>query len=308
MSDVGTILAELGISFRVSGTEAFSTCPFHNPEGLRENHVSFSVSMKNGTYYCFSCGAKGNLAHLMSRLKGMPYPLAVIEVNGKIGWAKADAWREDYENKNFAPPTFKISETDLALFTDVPQDVLEGRGIEPEQAKLFGVRWNTDNRSWILPIRDPNTNELWGWQEKFNDTRLFRNYPSGIKKSKTLFGLDAFADGSTITLVESPLDAVRVSAFGRGSGLASSGLQISNQQLSIVFDRSNDVVLALDNDSAGVRETTRICREYLGQGKITVFSYEFSDAKDPGDMSDKEIELGYTYQVSALRWLREHNV
>ena len=303
MMPIEQLLRELGINFHVVGKEAWSMCPFHNPDGLRENHPSFSISLKNGTYYCFGCGTKGNLAYLMSRIKGMPYPVAVIEVNGRIGWAKADKWREDYENTNFAPPSFKVSEVDLAMFTDVPEEVLKGRDITLEQSQAFGIKWNENNRSWILPIRDPYSFELWGWQEKYNDTRLFRNFPSGIRKSKTLFGLDTFTDGSTSIIVESPIDAVRVSSFGTGSGLAGSGVQISDTQLSIIFDRSNDVILALDNDRDGIRETIRLCRDCNGRAKIWVFSYDHVKAKDPGDMSDLDIMLGFANMRSSLWWL-----
>lgn len=300
------ILSELGIKYNISGHEAWTPCMFHG-DGVRENHPSFSVSLKNGTFYCFSCGAKGNLAYLVSRIKDIPYPQAVIYVNEKIGWARADKWREDYENKNFAPPTFKITEADMALFTDVPEKVLARRHVEPGYAKKFKVRWNSKNESWILPIRDPYSYELWGWQEKYANVRNFRNYPAGIRKSQTLFGLDAFADGSTAILVESPIDAVRVSSFGKGSGLACSGLQISNTQLSLVFERSDNVVLALDSDNPGIQETARICAECKGRAKIWVFSYEHVPrAKDPGEMDDIEVSLGFENMKSGLRWMREY--
>jgi DNA primase len=225
--------------------------------------------------------------------------------NNRIGWARADKWREDYENRNISPQTFKVSEAEMAMFSDVPPEVLAGRNITSEAAKIFGVKYNENNNSWILPIRDPYSYELWGWQEKFIDTRLFRNYPQGIRKSKTLFGLSAFADGSTAILVESPIDAMRVSTFGAGSGLACSGLQVSDFQLSIIFERSRHVVLALDNDSPGIRETARICRDYKGRSNFWVFDYGMTKAKDPGEMTDEDIMLGFSNMRSGLRWLTD---
>jgi len=296
------ILDELGIKYNVYGKEATAACPYHSPD----RHPSWYINLRTGLHHCFSCGARGNLAHLVSHQKGIPYPQSVIYVNEIVGWAKADQWIEDYEAKNFAPPSFKISEADMAMFTDIPEEILTGRNINPDLAKKFGVRWNAVNRSWILPIRDPYSYELWGWQEKFNDTRLFRNYPAGIRKSKTLFGLDSFADGSTAILVESPLDAVRVSDFGAGCGLASSGLQISDTQLSLVFERADVVALTLDSDSAGIRETARICRECRGRAKIWVFSYDHVLAKDPGDMNDIEIILGFANMRSGIWWLNNN--
>ena len=299
---IETLLRELNVSFVKSGKEAVAHCPYHSPD----KHASWSINTQTGLHHCFSCGASGNLAHLVSHIKNIPYSSAAIEINQTVGWARSYQWREDYDNKNFSPQTFKVSEADMAMFTDIPQEVLAGRRIERSTAELFGVRYNPANHSWILPIRDPYSDELWGWQEKFISERHFRNYPIGITKSKTLFGLDAFTDGSTAVVVESPIDAMRVSTFGAGSGLACSGLQISDFQLSLVFERSDNTVLALDSDNAGVRETGRICREYQGRSNFWVFDYGDTVAKDPGEMDDIDIILGFANAISGIRWLRDN--
>lgn len=301
---IESLIRELGITSRVAyGKEIVAACPFHSPD----NHPSWSINLRSGLHHCFSCGASGNLAHLVAHLQGKTYAEAAIFVNQKVGWARAGKWREDYENKNISPQTFKISEADLAMFPDVPAEILAGKHVENDVAKRFGVKYNPGKHSWLLPIRDPYSYELWGWQEKFIDTRLFRNYPQGIAKSKTLFGLSAFEHGSTAILVESPIDAMRVSTFGAGSGLACSGLPVSDFQLSIVFERTGHVVLALDNDSPGVRETARICRDYQGRSNFWVFDYGITKAKDPGEMEDTDIMIGFSSMRSGLRWLTEYD-
>jgi len=300
-SSIESLLGELGIKYDISGDEAYSSCPFHYPD----RHASWYVNIRSGLHHCFSCGAKGNLAHLVSFVKNISYPEAVIYVNEIIGWARADRWREDYESSSYAPPAYRISETDLAMFDSPPVDYMEQRDLREEYVKLFGVKWNTENKSWILPIRDPYTFDLWGWQEKLADGRGFSNNPRGIKKSKTLFGIDVATDGGTIILVESPLDAVRVSSFGRGTGLACSGLQVSDIQLSFVFERSERVVLALDNDTPGIRDTARICSEYKGR-PLWIYDYGMSKAKDPGEQTDEEIIWSLDNMRSGLRCLAEH--
>lgn len=299
---IENLIRELGINdYQITGDEAKAPCPFHSPD----RHPSWYINLRSGLYHCFSCGARGNLAHLVSFTRHIRYPEAVIWVNERIGWAKADRWREhNVEESHFNPPSLKINETDLALFTDPPQQALDDRGITIEESHRFGVRYAPANNSWILPIRDPYTNELWGWQEKFIDTRLFRNYPSGIKKSKTLFGLDAFTDGSTAILVESPIDAVRVSSFGAGSGLSSWGVSFSSFQQSLIHERTEHLILALDNDHDGIRETTRIAREF-SQVRVSVFSYEHVSVKDPGEMNDIDIMLGFANMRTGLWWLNE---
>lgn len=299
MASITLLLTELKIEYKIIGEEATAACPFHSPD----RHPSWSVNTRNGLHHCFSCGASGNLAHLVSHIKEISYPEAVIWVNSRVGWARADKWREDYENKNFAPQEFKISEVDLALFTDPPNDALKSRAITLESSSKFGVKWNPQNHSWIFPIRDPYTKALWGWQEK--NERIFRNYPGGIKKSRTLFGLDAFDDGSTAVLIESPVDAVRFDVAGIRGGLSSFGVQVSDFQLSLIHERSEHLVLALDNDRDGIRETTRIAKEFRSIN-VSVFSYGNLTVKDPGEMTDLELAYGFANAIPALKWIREH--
>jgi DNA primase len=294
------VLNELGIEYRIVGKEAIAACPFHSPD----RHPSWSVNVRTGLHNCFACGARGNLASLVSHTNRITYTEAVIWVNTKVGWAKAGKWREDYEVKSFAPDYLKISEADLALFTDPPDKQLMSKRITLSSAKRFGVRWNPLKNSWIFPIREPYTNELWGWQEK--NERIFRNYPGGTRKSKTLFGLSAFEHDSPVVLVESPVDAVRFDATGIRGGLSSWGVQVSDFQLTLVQQRTERVVLALDNDSAGVSETIRLCSDAKGfVRQLRVFNYGESVGKDPGELDDDSIRWGIENAIPSIRYIKE---
>lgn len=301
MENITQLLTELGIDYKISGKEAIAPCPFHTPD----KHPSWSCNTRNGLYNCFACGAAGNLANLVSHIINLSYPEAVIWVNSRIGWAKADKWRKENEHKNYSPPYLKISEADLAVFTDPPLNALESRDLTLDSCRYYGVKWNTDRESWILPIREPYTNDLWGWQEK--NARLFRNYPSGTRKSKTLFGLDAFTDDSTAILVESPLDVVRLHVAGIRGGLSSWGVQVSDFQLSLIHERTEHLVLALDNDKPGISETARICREFKHCSRIDVFSYPDSIIKDPGEMNEVDIMLGMANARSGIWWVNNYD-
>jgi hypothetical protein len=57
------------------------------------------------------------------------------------------------------------------------------------------------------------TFSLWGWQEKGARGRFFKNQPAGVKKSKTVFGVEILTSTHDLIVVESPLDAVRLTGF-----------------------------------------------------------------------------------------------
>lgn len=293
--EIEGLLKELGIEYKIMEDEAFARCPSHFPD----RHPSWSVNLKTGVHHCFSCGYGGNLASLVATVLHLSYPQAVLWVNERVGWARVNRWREDVEVTTYAPPA--ISEADLVFFTDPPQEALDSRKITLEAAKLLGVRWNTEKNAWIFPIRDPYTNDLWGWQEK--SERRFRNYPHGVRKSETLFGMAAFEHDSTAILVESPVDAVRLNVIRRGSGLSSYGVHISGTQFSLIHEFASRLICALDNDLAGIRETARIAGVFK-QLPVYVFDYGDSVAKDIGDMNDEEIRWGIDNAVPAytIRW------
>lgn len=292
-------LDELGISARVNYDEAMAVCPSpdHN-----DSHPSWSINIETGAHNCFACGFKGNFVQL-------------VETVLDVGQAEAIRWalkrggvervRQRFEGKlepiRITDDTTKqINEASLALFTLPPVSECEKRKFTQEDCAQLGVLWNPENESWITPIRDPNTHKLWGWQEK--NERLFRNKPRNVRKSQTLFGLNAF-EGDTAILVESPLDVVRLRAVGIRGGLASYGVSVSEQQLRVITEYADKLVVALDNDDPGIRRAEEIRRDFH---LLPTYFYNYDvlsgNAKDPGDIPNADDVLkGYREAKSRVR-------
>lgn len=295
-NDFEAVLTELHIDYKLSGDEAVACCPAHN-----DRHPSWSLNIRTGVHHCFSCGFSGSLASLVALMLNLTYPEAVLWCNARVGWAVAHQWREAVDSISFSPQYMKVGEADMALFTDPPEAELEGKGISRESADAYGILWNPDRQEWIFPVRDPHTNELWGWQSK--NARTFRHYPAGIRRSETLFGLGAFHYGCPVILIESPIDVAYIYSAGKRGGLSSFGVQVSNQQLSIIHRVTEHLVLAFDRDSAGVEQTARICNEFDQVRTIRVFNYGHVHVKDPGEMTYDEVLYGINNSIPALRFL-----
>ncbi len=56
------------ITLEPSGTQFKARCPFHN-----EKTASFSVSPERGLYYCFGCGAKGDVINFVQQFEGLDF-------------------------------------------------------------------------------------------------------------------------------------------------------------------------------------------------------------------------------------------
>ena len=125
-----------------------------------------------------------------------------------------------------------------------------------------------------------------------------------MPKSRTLFGIERFK-AQVAVLVESPLDVVRLASLRPGlltHGLASFGAHVSTYQLNLMSRWADTIVIALDNDEAGICAAERVARDCpRPRGGINYLRYEHTNAKDIGDMTNDELEEALT-GASALPW------
>ena len=290
--NVEETLVMLGIDYEEANGEYRAPCPMHKHRTGREDHnPSWYISADKGLHICFSCGYKGSLVGLIADLKGLDYGQAkalVVEGRDEI---EASSIRRRMEQATTWVARRRgayLPESSLAEFDRPPSWALCERRLDAEACKEFGVMWSHDG-SWILPIRDPYTDALMGWQVKSQVTKGFvRNRPNGVKKSETLFwvGVPTTSD-QDIWVVESPLDAVRLYGVGV-SAMATFGARVSLTQMGLLSSY-NRIVLAFDNDDAGRQATDEFLYYTRSQG-LDILEVIYPDGcKDPGDCTDAQL-------------------
>lgn len=274
--------------------EVYARCPGHLQNLGREDRDPSWHMNSGGLHNCWSCGYSGNLItlvveqlNLFTRWKTPDYQEAETWIEKNVGDLLAGLLITQPAYVSLPKPV-PMTEARLAVFTAPPAWALDARLLTAEACANYGVLWQPRNAWWITPLRDALTKTLMGWQEKGERSRYFRNRPHNIKKSRTLFGLDIWAGGRMI-VVESPLDAVRLESAGwTGVAVATCGAKISEQQVALMR-MADDLILAFDNDGPGRQATKKV----LDAGVICkVFRYGRLDAKDPGEMTDREIFNG----------------
>ena len=106
-------------------------------------------------------------------------------------------------------------------------------------------------------------------------------------------------------LAESPLDVVRLASLRPGlltHGLGTFGAHVSTYQLNLVSRWADTIVIALDNDKAGIEAAQRVARDCpRPRGGVNFLRYEHTNAKDIGDMTNDELEEALP-GASALPW------
>lgn len=297
----GNVLAaldELGITVtRVTDDEAFARCPGHHlTVGREDRSPSWSVNLDTGSHFCFSCGFgsgdSGGFVHVVMAALDCTRPEAVSWIRKRGGIERVRALLERKKGINaldIVNTATQINEASLALFTDPPEAALRERNLSLRSASRYGVLWDPKQGSWIIPIRDPETGQLRGWQEK--NKRFFNNYPKRVDKKTTLFGYDVFEQGSPAILVESPLDVLRLHTAGVRGGLSSYGVRVSTEQMRLIRRATDTVIFALDNDRDGRLRSMELKKQWMGKIPHKRFlNYEGTTAKDIGEMSDEQIK------------------
>jgi DNA primase len=285
----------------VQGKEVKAKCPAHfERTGKEDKNPSFSINASTGAFRCWSCNFRGNLQFLVAYIGNVALEDVESYLLSKDDYLSKQLSKIGEELKSDAPPVV-LHESELALYIEPPTDALASRGLTKESARKYGLLFDKKRLTWIIPIRDPATNALWGWQEKGYKGRYFMNFPEGIKKGRALFGYYQSRDCKDIVVVESPLDVVRLDSVGVKGGVAVYGAMLTKEQLALL-DTKQNMYLALDNDEAGMRSSQDVLKWANGLNKeLWFFNYSNTDMKDVGGMSKAEIYEGITTARISLR-------
>lgn len=312
------LLEELGIKLgRSTDDEVYGLCPGHKEMLGREdrNPTTWSVSRHTGAHYCFSCEYGGTLVDLIQSLSKASLwdALGVLNEYGIDPYPDAElpeSYHQKPRRRIEAAKTF--NESRLDQFEPVPKRIARDREVSTASCAHYGVLWDEENECWITPIRHGPGGRLVGWQAKSD--RFFENYPPEVPKSMTLFGLHKFEVNTTAILVESPLDVVKLHTEGFEGGLSSYGVAVSDEQMQLILSMTDTLILALDNDEAGVRWTRRLLTGERGPKRakavawatrmnVFVFNYKRAKVKDPGEMTGDQIEWGLTNAIHSTEYV-----
>ena len=268
---VSDVLIQIGIKVaNVGDREISAQCPFHP-----DNHPSFSMNAESGLWICYQCGERGTLEMLLTKVGGESINPTVL-----LREIRLQAITKPVVVEEPKPEDRLIMQARYKAFKSPPSWATEERMIDPTIAEDYGLKWD---KGWVIPIWEPFTNELIGWQ--FKQIDFVSNYPKAVKKSTTLFGIRELKK-TAIVLVESPLDVTRLASVGI-TALAAYGAFVSKTQIRLLIEVADRVVLALDNDEEGERQNSKLY-PYLSKF-LPVRTVRFPDGcKDPGDLSDEQ--------------------
>ncbi len=141
-----------------AGKSLKARCPFHN-----EKSASFFVSPERGGYYCFGCGAKGDIFSFIEQFEGLDFRGALKVLAERAGVPLVFDQKADGERDQL----FRIMEEATIFFEmefskhAVAAEYVKGRGITEETRRSFRIGWAPEGwRNLHTHLRSKGWNDL----------------------------------------------------------------------------------------------------------------------------------------------------
>ena len=180
------------VNLKKKGGNYFGLCPFHN-----EKSASFSVSPGKQMYYCFGCGAGGNVFTFIMNYENYTFAEAIKLLADRAGLAlpEIEDSKEAREKENRRKTLLQINKEAATYFyyqLRAPQgrvglDYLKGRQLSDETMNRFGLGYSNKTSNDLCQylrhkgypdelIRESGVavfNEKYGMSDKFWNRVMF---------------------------------------------------------------------------------------------------------------------------------------
>ncbi|GAB6144112.1 DNA primase [Desulfocicer niacini] len=143
-TDIVAVISE-SVMLKKSGMNYFGLCPFHS-----EKTSSFSVSPHKQIFYCFGCGAGGNVFSFLMKYHDVSFPEAVKMLGRKCGVAVETGPVSPEKEKHMAlrEGLYRLNQQVMVHYTDVLRHTpsgeqamhyLENRGITADTMEQLNL-------------------------------------------------------------------------------------------------------------------------------------------------------------------------
>ena len=172
-----------------------------------------------------------------------------------------------------------------------------GRGITNESISKFSLGYSEKQDMVTVPVHSPNGMTL-GFVGRSIEGKEFKNTP-GLPKGKTLFNLNRIKTSSTVYVVESSFDAIRLDQVGFPA-VATLGANVSIAQVRLLEKYFNNIVLIADNDEAGTIMKDKLIEKLGSRISVITIDKKYKDIGDMDDEAIKQLEFQFDKSISSM--------
>jgi DNA primase len=172
-----------------------------------------------------------------------------------------------------------------------------GRSITEDSVKKFSLGFSEKQDMVTIPVHSPDGLTI-GFVGRSVEGKEFKNTP-GLPKSKVLFNLHRVKTSSTIYVVESSFDAIRLDQVGFPA-VATLGANVSASQIKLLEKYFNNVVLVADNDEAGAIMKDKLIEKLGSLVSVITIDKKYKDIGDMDDETIKGLEFQFDKSISSM--------
>jgi len=230
------------------GKDSWCCCPFHD-----EKTPSCKINDDLGSYYCFGCGAKGDIFTIYTELYNFSFPEAVKELAQRAGIRIVDNFNESINKKNVK--VYKILEISTKWFQDnlhksnFCKEYLNKRNLTDETIKFFKLGFSSNSKKTLYEFLK---------EQNFNDEEILES--NVVKLDKNNKFRDFFYNRLMFPIIN---EFGKIVGFG-GRVLDNSNPKYINSPESDFFKKRN-ILYNLYNAKQSIRSKKNmlICEGYM---------------------------------------------
>ncbi len=293
-SEIRKLLSDYNIQIQTeSGKEATIYCPFHK----NTHSPAFYINLKTGLWQCFnpSCDKRGNFRQLYKHVSGKSYGRE-FNIDPKNLQYQLEAALSNKKEEELSIDNISIDYDSDEL--SLVQCLIE-RGLSKETLQYLEVGYSKVKERVVIPVRDPHYKvigligrAIYDWQ----DPRYL--YNKGFKRADILFNIQNAKYFEECIVVEGSLDCAKVIQSGFKNCVATLGAKVSDNQVKMMRRYFDKIIIFSDRDEAGDAMCDAIIRSCEGKD---LFRMVIPDhVKDPGEMSEQEIQQSFNNKISII--------
>ena len=279
------------------GSDFIIFCPYHN----NNRTPAGEVSKESGLFFCFGCQTTKNLVELIMFTSNRTYFETVRYIASK---QQENNIASLIDKTLYAPADF-IQYDELlikrlnnqALESPRAMRYFEGRSITKDSVIKFNLGYSEKQDSVTIPMATPDGMCI-GFVARTIEGKDFKNTP-GLPKSKILFNLSRIKTSSTVYVVESSFDAIRLDQVGFPA-VATLGANVSVSQIRLLEKYFNNIVLIADNDEAGSIMKDKLVEKLGSLVTVTNIDKKYKDIGDMNDETIKKLEFSFDNSIAAM--------
>jgi DNA primase len=279
------------------GSDFIIFCPYHN----NNRTPAGEVSKESGLFFCFGCQTTKNLVELIMFMSNRTYFETVRYISSK----QQETNIASLIDKTLYTPADFVQYDELlirrlnnqAIESPRAMRYFEGRSITKDSVIKFNLGYSEKQDSVTIPMSTPDGMCI-GFVARTIEGKEFKNTP-GLPKSKILFNLHRIKTSSTVYVVESSFDAIRLDQVGFPA-VATLGANVSVSQIRLLEKYFNNIVLIADNDEAGSIMKDKLVEKLGSRVTATNIDKKYKDIGDMNDEAIKQLEFSFDNSIAAM--------